>query len=464
MMTDARGSQSRDHAVVLGASMAGLLAARVLAEFFAKVTIVERDVLPDDSSNRKGVPQGRQVHALMRRGSQILGELFPGVLDELVAGGVPVWDDGDLSKIHLVFGGYEVCRSGQLRDPEATTVYSASRPFLEYHVRRRVRALANVTFLDGREVIALTTTPQRSRVTGVRVQRRGTDVEEVLDADLIVDATGRGSRTPALLQGIGYDRPVEDELVVRLAYGSQQLRIPSGMVPEKVMLIGVEPGRSSAMALFGYENDTWLLTTAGLMGCEAPTDFPGMVSFIEPFTPDHVVAALRAAEPVGETVQYRVPSSRWRRYDKMGRFPDGLLVTGDAICSFNPIYGQGMTVAALDALALRESLRRGDRDLAARYFRASAKEIAVAWQMAVGSDLALPEVVGKRSPSVRVTNWYTRLVQAAAETDSVVAESFLRVMHLVDRPTRLLHPSVVARVLAQRTQRDRQRQPELVGA
>ena len=164
-MTDIRGSQSRAHAVVLGASMAGLLAARVLADFFSTVTIVERDVLLEDSAGRKGVPQGRHAHALLRRGSQILDELFPGVLDELVAEGVPVWDDGDMSRMHLAFGGRELCRSGTLSDLDSMTMYCSSRPLLEYHVRRRVRALANVTFLEGHEVIAPVTTPDRSPTT-----------------------------------------------------------------------------------------------------------------------------------------------------------------------------------------------------------------------------------------------------------------------------------------------------------
>lgn len=458
-MTDAR-----DHAVVLGASMAGLLAAGVLAEFFSRVTIVERDVLQDDSPVRKGVPQGRHAHALMRRGSQILAELFPGVLDELVADGVPVWDDGDLSKMHLAFGGHEICRSGRLADPESTMVYGSSRPFLESRVRHRVRGLANVTFLEGREIISPTTTPDQGRVTGVRVLDRRSGIEELLDADLMVDATGRGSRTPAFLEEFGYDRPIEDELMVRLAYSSWQLRIPSEMIPEQAILLGVEPGRPSTMALFRCENDTWIFTGGGMMGCEAPTDFVEMISFVEPFAPQHVAAALRAAEPIGENFRYRVPSNRWRRYDKMQRFPNGLLVIGDAICSFNPIYGQGMTVAGLDAMALRECLRHGDHDLPRRYFRASAKDIAVAWQLAAGSDLALPEVKGKRSLSVRLTNWYTGHVLATAESDPVVAEAFLRVVHLVDPPTRLLHPSVVGRVLTRRGRRDRRRQPELVAS
>ena len=216
-----------------------------------------------------------------------------------------------------------------------------------------------------------------------------------------------------------------------------------------MILLGVEPDRPQTMALFGYENDTWLFTLGGMMGCEPPTEYAEMVTFAEQFAPADVIAVLRAAEPIGEVSRHRVPSNRWRRYDKMGRLPDGLLVVGDAICSFNPIYGQGMTVAALDALALRDCLREGDHDLPRRFFGSSAKAIGVAWDLAVGSDLALPEVEGKRSVAVRLTNLYTDRILAAAESDPVVAERFLRVIHLVDPPSRLLRPAVLFRVVRQ---------------
>jgi 2-polyprenyl-6-methoxyphenol hydroxylase-like FAD-dependent oxidoreductase len=166
-----------------------------------------------------------------------------------------------------------------------------------------------------------------------------------------------------------------------------------------------------------------------------------------------VVAAVRAAERIGELTRYHVPSSRWRRYDKMRRFPQGLLTVGDAICSFNPIYGQGMTVAALEALTLRDCLRRGQRDLPQRFFRASAKPIGSAWRTAVGSDLALPEVVGPRSMSMRITNAYLERVLSAAETDPVVAEQFLRVIGMIDPPTGLMGPSAAIRIAKARYRR-----------
>jgi len=436
-----------EHAVVLGASMSGLLVARVLADFYRTVTVVERDVLPTQTAQQRGVPQGRHAHALWPRGSQILEQLFPGFLAELVANGCPVYDDGDLSKFCFCLGGHQFVRSGSFPDFQPSDAgYFPSRPLLEGQVRRRVRAMTNVTFLDGYDVVELTSTPDRSRVTGALLTSRNGDGQRTLTADLVVDAMGRGSRTPAFLEQLGYGRPVEDELVVRLAYASQSVRIPPGMHKELLVIVGPVPGRPTGMALCTNEDATWMLTVAGLVGREPPADFAGMLAFMEGFAPAHVLSALRHAEPLGEPARYRTPSNRWRRYDKMRRFPAGLLAFGDAICSYNPIYGQGMTVAALQAMVLNRCLRQGPARLADRFFPAAAKPIGAAWQLAVGGDLSLPEVEGPRPLSVRLTNGYVDRVQAAAETDTLIAEHFIKVAGLSKPPASLMHPAVMMRV------------------
>ncbi|HUO36782.1 MAG TPA: FAD-binding protein, partial [Mycobacterium sp.] len=215
-----------ERAVVLGASMSGLLAARVLADFYRSVTVVERDVLSGEPANRRGVPQGRHVHALLARGAQTLGELFPGILDELVADGAPVWDDAEYSRLYICFGGHLMPRSGKaVLDPKANAMYQPSRPLLECHVRRRLRAIENVTILDGHDVAELTSTADRKRVTGVRVVDRDGGADKELAADLVVDAMGRAAHTPALLESLGYGRPTEDHIVTHTTYVSQMLRI-----------------------------------------------------------------------------------------------------------------------------------------------------------------------------------------------------------------------------------------------
>jgi 2-polyprenyl-6-methoxyphenol hydroxylase-like FAD-dependent oxidoreductase len=457
-----------EHAVVLGASMGGLLAARVLSDFYRTVTVVERDVLPMASDQRRGVPQGRHVHTLWPRGSQILDDLFPGFPAELISGGCPKVD-GDFSQVCASFGGHQLVRSGtasnfQPRD----AMYFPSRPFLEDRVRRRVRGIWNVELRDGYDVVDLMSSDDRSRVTGVTITARDGDEKRSINADLVVDATGRGSRTPAFLDHLGYDRPVEDEVVVRLAYASQLLRIPDGMHKETMVVVGPVAGRPTGMVLSANENNTWMFTAFGMVGHEPPADRDGVLTFVEEFTPAPVVSALRYAEPLGDVARYRTPSSRWRRYDKMERFPAGLLlVVGDAICSFNPIYGQGMTVAALEAMVLDRCLRRGSHSLAPRFFRAAAKTVSVAWQLAVGGDLALPEVEGPRPLAVRLTNRYVDRVQAAAETDTLIADRFVKVAGFSYSPASLLNPFVVLRVAAINWRQSRacrsNRTPSLIG-
>jgi hypothetical protein len=210
-----------DHAVVLGASMAGLLAARVLADAYAQVTVLDRDQLPHTGTHRRGVPHGRHVHALLASGQQALEELFPGLTADLVASGAPAGD--------LLANGRWCLNGHRLRQaPAGLVVLCASRPVLEGAVRARVRALPNVTFLDSRDIVGLAATPDGSRVTGARVLRRaGRAAEEVLGGDLVVDATGRGSRTPIWLEALGYARPDTEQVRIGLGYATGTYRLPA---------------------------------------------------------------------------------------------------------------------------------------------------------------------------------------------------------------------------------------------
>ena len=450
-----------EHAVVLGAGVSGLLAARALADFYRTVTVVERDELPTTPANRRGVPQGRHGHGLLRRGALTLDEFFPGILNEVATAGAPVWNDGDLAKIYFSFNGRTFTRSGTTRDNDSLGLLAASRPFLEFHVRRRLAAVPNVTVLAGYDFVDMTATADGTRITGVHVTNRSSDEQQELAADLVVDAMGRGARTPAVLERLGYGRPPEDHIVMHMTYSTQLLQFAPHTARDFVVNIGyAPPGRPTGMALANYEDDTAMFTVWGMTGQDPPRDLAGMLAFVEEFAPADVLAAVRAAEPLGDVARHGMPSSQWRRYDKMARFPEGLLACGDAICSFNPIYGQGMTVAALDAVTLRDCLARGgQQSLSRRYFRAVAKHIAVPWQMGPISDLAFPAVEGQRRPSMRLMNKFGDAMLVACESDAAVVERLLKVNHLVDPPLRLFHPHFLLRVAMANLRRRQRGQP-----
>lgn len=440
-----RASWRGGHAIVLGAGMAGLLAARVLSEFYDSVTVVERDALADYPRERKGVPQDRHLHNFLGGGTRVLAELFPGLLDELGAAGAVVVNDGDLSRIYARASRCELKRSGRLADPAALTLCLASRPFVEFHVRRRVIALPNVTMTGGHDVvepIAIGDT-----VTGARIINRANWLATTLHGDLVIDAMGRAARTPAFLQRLGYGRPPEKRSTTALGYSSQRLRIPHCRIVEQLVAVNQGIDRPGAL-LMACEHDTWMMAVgrpAEQGG--APTDFATMLAVAGETLPRSIANGLHRAEPVGEIATCRNPPSVWRRYDRMPQFPRGFLVIGDGLCSLNPVYGQGMTMAALQALALRACLRGADRDLAKRFFAAAATDIGPTWARNQAID-RVPSRAGKRSPRQRLLGAMVEATLIAAGYDLAVSERLLRVAHLIDPPSRLAEPALLPHILA----------------
>jgi 2-polyprenyl-6-methoxyphenol hydroxylase-like FAD-dependent oxidoreductase len=429
------------HAVVVGASMGGLLAARALIGPYDRVTLLDRDTLPTGADGRKGVPQGRHVHVLLSGGSELLGAMFPGILDQLEADGVPVVRDW--AELAFTVGNHPFALPvGAVPSP----AYLASRPELEFRVRARVRALPGIEILDGAEVSGLLSTPGGDRVIGVKVRRDGFETE--LAADLVVDATGRTGRAPVWLAELGYEAAPEEELPIDLMYATRLVRAELVEV-DGVMatLIGQYPGMPRAFFVCRAEGGRAFVTVAGYGAHHPPADDAGFDAFVASVAPPKLAAAIVGAEPLGPVTTHRFPSNLRRHYNKLDRFPVGFLVFGDAFCSFNPLYGEGMTVSALQAEALRRCLVRGEGDLAPRFFKAAAKPIDVAWQFSVGADLALPEIEGKRSAQIRALNRYVRRLQVAAETEPAVAEAFLRVINFLDPPSRLFAPAILRRVL-----------------
>ncbi|MCA2241978.1 MULTISPECIES: FAD-dependent oxidoreductase [Mycobacterium] len=436
---------SRQHAIVLGAGIAGLLAARVLSDFYDSVSVIERDKAPGHPVHRKGVPQGRHVHMFLSRGTQVLAELFPGLIDELGAAGATVINDGDLSRFYVRTGRYELQRSGTLTDPTAVTLCLASRPFVEFHVHRRVAALSNVTLLDGHDVIEPLAAGEA--VTGARILHRDNGAAIDVPADLVVDAMGRSARTPALLELLGYGRPPETRSTAMLGYSSQLLSMPTGCLDKQMVVFNLGGGGKPGGLLLACENDTWMFAVGRTIDTGgAPPDFATMLALADRALPPEIIDGLRRAQPLADIATFRNPAAVWRRYDQMPRFPRGLLVIGDALCSPNPVYGQGMTMAAQQALALRDCLRGGDADLAQRFFHMTARDIGPTWAMNQAND-RVPSPTLKPSLSRRLRGQLVGAMLNAAGDDTAVTESLLRVTHLVDPPARLQDPTLLLRVL-----------------
>jgi 2-polyprenyl-6-methoxyphenol hydroxylase-like FAD-dependent oxidoreductase len=422
--------------------MAGLLAARVLADAFTEVLIVDRDELDGVRGPRRGVPHGRHAHALLARGHQVLAELFPGLDAELAQDNVPVGDlAGDL---RWYFNGKRLrpARSGLLS-------VSATRPLLEAHVRDRVLALANVRLLERCAIRGLTTTAGGDQVTGARVVSEGSEnSEQDLAADLVVDATGRGSRTPVWLEELGYARPAEDRVKVGLAYTTRHYQLRSDPYGSDLSINPVASPANPRGAFFPKLHDgTSMLSLTGILGDHPPTDDQGFLEFAKSVAAPEIYAAIRDAEPLDAPVTFQFPASARRRYEKLRRFPAGLLVIGDAVCSFNPVYGQGMTVAAAEAAVLRDHLRRGEPVRPRGFFRDIAPIIDNPWDISAGADLGFAGVEGKRTAKVRMGNAYIARVHAAAVHDERVTEAFFRVAGLIDPPQALMRPGTIVRVL-----------------
>ncbi|GAA4862361.1 FAD-dependent monooxygenase [Saccharopolyspora rosea] len=423
--------------------MAGLFAARVLAEFHREVVLVDRDELTGAHEARRGVPQGRHSHALQARGLLIAEEMFPGIIQAMATDGAGI---GDVTAdVRWYVGGRPIRRV-----ESGLTAVTASRPFLERHVRERVRGLGTVRFAERHNVLGLRTSPDRTRVTGVRVvPRDGEATEEVLDADLVVDATGRGSRLPGWLEELGYPRVAEQRLDIGLGYVTRHYRDRADLFGGDIAINDVaSPDLPRGAALSRTEGGQIVVTGYGILGDHPPTDPEGFHAFLRTLSNPDVHQVVTRSEPLDDPVSYRFPSSLRRDYAGMSRFPEGLLVLGDAVSSFNPVYAQGMTVAALSALVLRRHLRGGGRVRPLRFFRDVSEEVTNAtWDAMTVSDLRFPGVAGDRSLRTRLRQFYTGRVQVAATRDDVVARAYMRVLGLIDPADTLRRPGIVARVL-----------------
>lgn len=445
------------HAVVIGGSMTGLLAARVLADHFQQVTLVERDTFPSAPDPRKGVPQARHAHVLLVRGQRILNELLPGLPAELAAAGAPTVDWGADVAWHTAVGWAP-------RAPSDMITQTCSRDLLEWQVRQRLMQQHAVRFMTNTDVQGLRVSADCRVVTGVQLRDRqavavGTAAASDLAADLVVDASGRSSRLPEWLAGLGYDGPSETIINSFLSYASRWYRKPAGFQADwKVYLVSGEPlVNPRAGVIYPIEGERWIVTLAGIGDIKAPTDETGFLEFTRQMSTPGLFDIIREAEPLTPIYGYQRTENRLRYYEKLSRWPEGLVVLGDAVCGFNPVYGQGMTVGAMGVQALDQELaaqaRRqlsGSLDGLGRHFQRRLAEVnQTPWLMATGEDMRYPTTVGGRPSRLsRVLQIYLGAAMEAGASNHQVQAAVREVMHLLRPPAALFRPATVAKVAA----------------
>ena len=426
-------------AVVVGGSMAGLCAARVLADRFDRVLVIDRDELPGSIAPRRLVPQGRHPHLLHAAGARLLEGWFPGILDDLRASGAV---DVDLCRD---FHWYQL--GGRQRRPASTVRGpSMSRPLLEGTVRRRVESLANVTVRDQTTAEGLVTDSSGTRVIGVRLVGG-----ETVPSDLVVDASGRAARSLVWLHELGYEPPPTAVVEVDTRYVSRVYRRTDAPARDwKAAAVIGDPASKRLAMLLPMEDDQWILAIAGMNGESAPADDAGMLAYARTFESPVIADVMAASEPVNEPVTHRFPANQRRHVERLRRFPLGWLLLGDAVCSFDPIYGQGMTSAAMQAEVLGQSLDRAgaiDRSFARTYFRDAGRIVNGPWSIAVGGDFAYDGTRGKKPFGTDLSNRYFDRVVVAGQYDDAVVIRMNEVLALTRRSGALLTPPFVLRVL-----------------
>ncbi len=441
---------SRQHAVVIGGSMAGLLAARVLADHFARVTIIERDQFPADPAFRPGVPQGRHLHVLLERGQQLLEQYLPGFTKSLLARGGYAYDF--IEEVRLNAAGHW---TPQYRGD--IPFFSASRNLVEWVVRQAVLARPEITAMTKHDAVELLASPDKRRVMGVRVRERDGQADSPLTdvaADLVVDASGRHSRMPEWLRMLGYQAPPETVIDPHLGYSTRLYKPHADFTPnwKTLYLMMNPPNILQGGVITVVEGGNWLVTLSGYGEHAPPTDEAGFVAFAQGLPFPDIAEAIAHADPQGSVYGYRDTSNQLRHYERLHRMPDGLLVTGDAFAAFDPVYGQGMSTAAIGADVLARQLQRR-RDPALHglwrdFHRAMAQATATAWQLSTSGDVTVPGVTGgKPSLMERVQNAYLRRILRIIPRMKRAQLTFTRVVNMTEPPTALFHPAIFLRAM-----------------
>lgn len=432
---------TRERAIVVGGGIAGLLSAQVLARHFERVTLLDRDHLPGGPEPRPGAPQSHHVHVLLARGWQILSRQFPGLAGNLAAAGAHEIDWIDDVEWHTPFGQAP-------RVPSPLRSVACTRGLLEYSVRQRLLTDGRVRVLSGLEVTGLRAAGER--IVGVLANRRGADgaaaSDDDLRADLVVDASGRASKAPAWLQSLGYPAPAETIIDAQLGYATRLYTLSRETDWKALYIMSKPPQNPRGGVVYPIEGGRVIVTLVGYGGAFPPTDEPGFLDFAGALPSPALREVLAHASPCSTIHGYRKTENRLRHFERLRRCPAGFVVLGDAACALNPVYGQGMSVGAVAATVLDETLRdTPGAGLGRTFQRRLAASNSAAFVTASSDDLRWPTTTGKVSPGLKAMHYLVDRIFSAATHDPKIHLRLMEVLHLVRPAHALLHPQILRR-------------------
>ena len=444
-------NQLGEHAVVIGGSLAGMMSAAALSDHFDRVTVFERDPIENGPVLHRSVPQGNHIHALLLGGQDVMALLYPGFTDELEQLGAIRFRSG----IDVVFyapggKGYNGTLSVKVPRDLGLVGHVMSRGLLEYQVRRRTTALSNVHLNTESPIEALV--HRDGRVRGVTCKSAP---QSVVDTDLVIDASGRGSHAMRWLAEMGVSAPEETTIGVDFAYTSTKFRKPEDTQGAEPMILvgGPPPNYTRGGGLFEIEGGIWHVSLAGRFGDYPPTDEAGFLRFAKELPSPRLYELISGAERIADITHHRFPTSVWRHYEGLEPFPERFLIVGDAVCSFNPVYGQGMSSAAMQVRELRNVLREraaaadGLDDLARVFFPKAAEAISAPWILAANFDFAYPQTRGERPSGMEAGAAYLAALDSLQAEDINVQRLITEVFQLSRPLSALREEPLLSRVL-----------------
>lgn len=439
---------NNEKAIIIGGGISGKLAARVLSDFFKEVVVIERDSEPSGPFTRKGAPQGEHLHALLHAGEYGLEALFPGITQRFYSSGaIKINSTRDLSWFH--HGVWKLQYDG------GYTTTLQTRPHLEWHIEEYIKKIPNITVHYKHIVENYLFDKQANRITGVKVKNSSAQIQ-MLKADLIVDASGASSLSTSWLKKHNYSIP-EEKVNIGLTYISKFFHLPNQYRNWTIKLVYPNPpqekiggtiskveGNRYVVTLFGYQN---IINEKEIL-----KDDSRFLELTKELPTLDIYQEIKNGTSLNKISIYRVPHMIWKRYDKMRELPKGLLLIGDTVCRIDPVFGQGMSIAVLETLALQKLFQNPNYHvdkITAIFPKRTAKIISPIWNMVATEDLRYRNVKEKKSIGLVIQQWYSKKIFQLSAQNQYVYDSFIKVMNLVSPITILFHPKIIKSVIVQ---------------